>query len=244
MKQKEKKEKGTTAKEIMIYLAQHDKANRWELSNTLKKSYGNTHLTISNLEKKKLIKSIAKKKTARNPNIEVESYAITKFGILALLYQLNGEELERVIDKIADRHKEWSLIFAKWLLFKNDGLRDYILSTLKNAVDVSFDVTGEVMFADRQPSKLEIALLFQKTENFLVKNIERIVLMKPIAEKNEQFLKLYKQDSVLNKFVSVQIDENLKAMFVQLSVVKSIKDWWMSQRMETGKEETKIQKKE
>lgn len=90
----EKDVRTKTAPRILSFLARNKPASKWEITKTLKKSYGNTHATIQQLLNRNLIKVGYIKPSAKNPKIEVEYYELTFKGLIFLLKEgiINSKE--------------------------------------------------------------------------------------------------------------------------------------------------------
>lgn len=114
-KPRKERDKESTTDKIMLYLATHNKATRWDLKNELGKSYGNIHDTIDALLKEKLIEITQSKPSERNPKISVDYYDLTMFG---LLYILASPKAIQQFDLIVESQKDKLLLFKKWEYLK------------------------------------------------------------------------------------------------------------------------------
>ena len=125
------KKKRETAPKILLFLAQNKPASKWEIANTLNKSYGNTHATIQQLLNRHLIKVEYKKPSAKNPKIEVEYYSLTIPGLFEVINAFSAKELDENIDPIARKHADkLPFIFGKWAHFIKHGFRKQAIFNL------------------------------------------------------------------------------------------------------------------
>jgi len=133
LQQQPKKEKReATMPKVLLYLT-CNKANKWEIAQKLNKSYSNIHSTIKQLLRQNLICVSHRKRSSKNPKIDVEYYTVTFQGLITALVQ---PESLKYADQIAEQQEKLlPLIFGKWQHFKNSGVD---ISSLQNALDWLF----------------------------------------------------------------------------------------------------------
>jgi DNA-binding transcriptional ArsR family regulator len=125
------KRRERTRPKVLLFLAKNGEGSKWEISRGLKKAYSNVHSTIKELLDLGLIEVKRKRKSAKNPKMEVEYYRLTFSGLFAALLQpkITWEDICEIAERQA---KMLPLIFGKWSHFRASGVPDeYLLRALK-----------------------------------------------------------------------------------------------------------------
>jgi len=185
-----------TTRAILRHLALKRPCSMYSLAKNLEKSYGNIHSNIRMLADLGLITVEYKRKSEKNRKIEVKYYRLTLDGLFDIL-SLDAS-LWNDIDSIADTYKEQSLIFQKWIYFKENGLRNVIVDTLQRAI-ISLTVGQTILYGSEQT----------RDEALTKRGIDSLVLGchalqnkgKDISPDEAKILEACKRDETLHMYV-------------------------------------------
>ena len=128
-KKKGKRTRTRTPLKVLMYLARHGEANKWQLSQDLKKAYSNIHATIAKLLEQDLIYISGRKKGEKKPPSGVKYYDLTLLGLLLCLLD---ERSWQYIDEIAEKYASFlPLVLGKWRHFESAGLSNEFMKAFK-----------------------------------------------------------------------------------------------------------------
>jgi len=124
---KTKRKYDRTEPRVLMYLLDK-KASKWEMKKALGKSYTNIHQTVKQLIDNRLLVVSYRKKSAKNQKIKVEYYDLTVKGLASAMSILElraykskkaFDEMFERMDKIANNHRNKTIIFEEWNSFTN-----------------------------------------------------------------------------------------------------------------------------
>lgn len=223
-----RKERSKTLPEVLLLLAKSKPKNMWQIAKALDKSYGNIHQTMKKLMEFKYVKVEKKRKSRKNPKIEVEYYGVTIRGLVDLL--LINTRAWSYIDQIADQHKDKLLIFQKWGLFDKEKLKATIIGNFKDTLVslVRFKWSERVFFGSARGL----------TDSALARIIDSMTLgchyvrgFKKVKHKEEfksylAILKVCKRDPELSKFVDAELKFFEQDAHETLSSIREAQKFW------------------
>lgn len=158
--------------EILLHIAKHKQANKYEISQSLNKSYSSIYNGINCLLEHKLVKVQRTEPGEKNPKIEVDYYALTLSGLLVTFdYTPTWNYIDQIAEKQADK---LPLIFGKWQFFINKGVRDKVAKRFEGAVlSELWNLTKEtIRFVESEETKKGIEI-FRKEKMTSVLDLER-----------------------------------------------------------------------
>ena len=141
---------------VLALLAKNKEQNKWQIKKVLKKSYGNIHVTIQGLKDKGLLEVYRTKKSAKNPNQQVEYYGLTFRGLENAL--ILDSSLWNEIDQVAKTHADKLLVFKKWDFFEKEGLKETVKKSLRSTLKEMYKVLMLLSLVGFEPT------LFHKSD--------------------------------------------------------------------------------
>jgi len=126
------KNKTPTEPKILECLALHSPANKWQIAKLTRKSYANIHEAIRKLKQRNMIKVVKVEQSSKNPNINVEYYALTELGLYHAFHNPDStfEINEQALNRIAERYSHVCLTFKKWNSIRDRDVRKFIIDIL------------------------------------------------------------------------------------------------------------------
>ena len=241
-------------KRILIFLARKGASSKWQIANELGLAYSSVHKVINRLLKAQLIQVVNKRKSERNPKIEVEYYNISATGLINLIC-LNV--VWDAIDEIAEAQSEFlPLIFGKWRFFKENKLRDVIVDRLWLAF---YDITSHFRFKDlalrqiivlekaKDKDKQELEKVFESMDSFMKTVVlneitEKVIFGYPdttTIQEQQKFLSVLRKDPDLRRYITRTLEQKERKYVKWLEHIRFLRSWWLSTSEEELKEESK-----
>jgi len=193
-----RKKREKTEPKILLYLATHNEGNKWEIARDLRKSYSNVHGAMKKLLNHKLIYTTSKRKSEKNPFMDVEYYGLSLSGLLVSLCE---EEIWNQIDSVAKKHPDKLLVFKKWQFFSQENLKEIIIENLKLAMELNLRMRLSMDVFFHKPIEIKNMSAFLAVFDSMVLGCYPFVYSGARDERTLKIIKVCKRDPELRSFL-------------------------------------------